>query len=1024
MPALALGGTVAKTSTPTFSGTSEANDEILLLEGNSIIGSGMATPGGTWTIAASIPLGLGYHTVSAQSVDQAGNLGPASAGVTIEVETPPAGQVTLNDTTMINAHAMSVIGTVHDSGGGTLTEYGSATFGGYQLTNQSRSGFSFVTWDAAWSHMHQAGNTDEYYDGQNVLIVPTNGIIAPGGAGFNPVASAVADTIDLKRTDGAAFSLVSIDVGPTGNAPTFGVFTGTTASGQTIVQTVELVLAQNSTVQPVALTGFNDVTDVKFTESFSGNGDPTSVQFDNIVVGNPTVPQAPTTAPFTASVTLDDASIVAAGQVTLKSSDINVGRNMSYRYYGPAAVNGFAITNLDRTDFALFSFDSNFASVNGDFYDGPDVFIAPFGNTGNPSRIQIQRPDGVAFGITSIALDSIFATGNGSTMSATFTGTTVAGNTVTQTFQLDNAQGLQTFQFNASFGSLKSLQFAGTANLLFNGITLVPTVAPSLAVGSMGAANRGQSIPISNLAAALDPSNVGFSKLELWHSVGPADGSQLVVNGAPQTTGHEIDLSPADVANTVFNVGSGGTDTLWARLLQNDGSLTPWQSFTVTAAPDHTPVVTAPDYAASHGQNIAVASLFSVIDGDGDSITACQFWDSTPDAASGHWVVGGAPQGAGVAIDVTPVQLTTATFQSGSGSDHVWVRANDGTAWGDWTGFFVNAPPDNVPVVHPTSATFSATHGQNIAANSLFSVSDLDNTDTVTAFQFWDSTADPSSGHWVVGGTPQGAGVTIDVTPVQFASATFQSGSGSDHVWVRANDGIAWGPWQDFNINAPDNLPVVHPTSANFSATHNLNVAATSLFTVSDLDGSDTVTAYQFWDSTADQASGHWVVGGQAQGAGVAIDVTPTQFSTATFQSGSGSDHVWVRANDGIAWGAWQDFNVNGAFDQAPVVSGNNTSLTLNTGIAVSGLFGATDAEHDPITQFELWDSTNAASNGHFLLNGAVQPVGQGIFLDSTQFNQTSFVASSTPTTDRLWARAYDGNLWSDWTAANVTSHA
>jgi hypothetical protein len=145
--------------------------------------------------------------------------------------------------------------------------------------------------------------------------------------------------------------------------------------------------------------------------------------------------------------------------------------------------------------------------------------------------------------------------------------------------------------------------------------------------------------------------------------------------------------------------------------------------------------------------------------------------------------------------------------------------------------------------------------------------------------------------------------------------------------------------------------------------------------------------------------------------------VTPAQFTSATFQSGSGSDHIWVRANDGIAWGAWQDFNVNAPLDNAPVVTGSNASLTLNASIVASSLFSVTDAEHDTISQYELWDSTNAASNGHFLLSGGVQPAAQGIFLDSSQFGQTSFVASSTLATDRLWERASDGSLWSDWAA-------
>src|SRR5262249_27914696 len=189
---------------------------------------------------------------------------------------------------------------------------------------------------------HEVQNVSEYYDGQNVLIVPTNGIIAPGGAGFNSVAPATADTIDLRRADGSAFSLTSIDIGPTGDYPTSAVFTGTTASGQTIVQTVELNLPQNSTLQPVALTGFNNVTDVKFTERWGSSGDPTSVEFDNIVVGNATPPPSPPAAsPLTTPMTLNDASMFAAGDLPLLSSDINVFSQSTSFNFGNITANGF-----------------------------------------------------------------------------------------------------------------------------------------------------------------------------------------------------------------------------------------------------------------------------------------------------------------------------------------------------------------------------------------------------------------------------------------------------------------------------------------------------------------------------------------------------------------------------------------------------------------------------------------------------------------------------------------------------------
>ena len=123
----------------------------------------------------------------------------------------------------------------------------------------------------------------------------------------------------------------------------------------------------------------------------------------------------------------------------------------------------------------------------------------------------------------------------------------------------------------------------------------------------------------------------------------------------------------------------------------------PGRSFTSTRRSIDAPVVTASDFTATHNQNIAASSLFAMSDADGDAITSYQFWDSTSDPSSGHFVVGGVAQGTNVAIDVTAAQLASTTFQSGSGSDDLWVRAYDGTHWRTWKEFHVNAPIDQAP---------------------------------------------------------------------------------------------------------------------------------------------------------------------------------------------------------------------------------------------------------------------------------------------------------------------------------------
>jgi hypothetical protein len=83
------------------------------------------------------------------------------------------------------------------------------------------------------------------------------------------------------------------------------------------------------------------------------------------------------------------------------------------------------------------------------------------------------------------------------------------------------------------------------------------------------------------------------------------------------------------------------------------------------ALANHAPVATAPDFTATHSQNIAASSLFSVTDADNDSITKYRFWDSTADPASGHFVIGGVAQGTNQAIDVTAAQLAARRFRAG-----------------------------------------------------------------------------------------------------------------------------------------------------------------------------------------------------------------------------------------------------------------------------------------------------------------------------------------------------------------------
>src|SRR5260370_37785784 len=124
-------------------------------------------------------------------------------------------------------------------------------------------------------------------------------------------------------------------------------------------------------------------------------------------------------------------------------------------------------------------------------------------------------------------------------------------------------------------------------------------------------------------------------------------------------------------------------------------------------------------------------------------MTRCPPRAATVAPARRFWSVNGVVQGVNEAIDVTAAQLANTTFQSGSGSDDLYVRASDGLLWSDWKEFHVNAPLDHAPVA--SAFDFTAIHNQTVSASSLFSVTDADN-DCITNYQFWDSTTNASSG--------------------------------------------------------------------------------------------------------------------------------------------------------------------------------------------------------------------------------------------------------------------------------------
>ncbi|WP_375783092.1 AIDA repeat-containing protein [Bradyrhizobium sp. Pha-3] len=461
-------------------------------------------------------------------------------------------------------------------------------------------------------------------------------------------------------------------------------------------------------------------------------------------------------------------------------------------------------------------------------------------------------------------------------------------------------------------GSLWSAWAAFTAT---PGIDTAPVVtAPNVT------ATHGQfSALASSLFSVTDAENDPIAQYAFWDTQG---NGHWVVNGVVQATNAEIDVSAANLSQVsyVFGPGNSTSDTLYVRA--NDGSKwSTWTAFTATPGIDTAPVVTAPNVTANHGQFSALASsLFSVTDAEHDTITQYAFWDTQ---GNGHWVVNGVAQAANTEIDVAAANLSQVSYVFGPGgstSDTLYVRANDGSKWSTWAAFTATPGPDTAPVV--TASNVSGIHDHSVAATTLFSTSDAES-DPITQYAFWDT---GGNGHWVVNGVAQAANAEIDVAAANLSQVSYVFGPGgspSDTLYVRANDGSEWSTWTAFTATATNQAPTV--SVANVATVSGQTFAAANLVTATDADG-DAITKYALWDSNT---NGHWSVNGATQAANTEIDITAAQLSQTTYQAGSGTDQLWIRAYDGIAWGTWQPFNVTGeSSGSANIAAGGTLELT------------------------------------------------------------------------------------------------
>ena len=333
-----------------------------------------------------------------------------------------------------------------------------------------------------------------------------------------------------------------------------------------------------------------------------------------------------------------------------------------------------------------------------------------------------------------------------------------------------------------------------------------------------------------------------------------ANSSYLWFNGATIAQGGSVDVAASQLASLwVHGAAANGTDTLHMQVY--DGYM--WSAVqdvsVVTHGPNHVPTIAAGTTSLGFSDTVALSSIFSATDADGDAITQYKVSDATVGGA--HLLLNGVQQAEGTIFTIDAANLSqwqVATSAVSHDVNQFQVAASDGIGWSSAASINVISG-DNAPVE-------TVANGLQLApsqwldfntSNLPLSVTDADG-DAIVSYRFTDVGNGSSSAYLWFNGTTLAQGASVDVPAAQLSSFWIRGGAtaGIDTLRVQVNDGFAWSAPQDIsvitsasavNANAGAHIVTGQTTGGNDALT---GTAASDTFVFAPNFGNDTVNNY------------------------------------------------------------------------------------------------------------------------------------------------------------------------------------
>ncbi|WP_199835319.1 M10 family metallopeptidase C-terminal domain-containing protein, partial [Azospirillum brasilense] len=259
--------------------------------------------------------------------------------------------------------------------------------------------------------------------------------------------------------------------------------------------------------------------------------------------------------------------------------------------------------------------------------------------------------------------------------------------------------------------SLANIQYLLFADQTIAVSSLKANTAPTV-TASTTSLKVGQTVAVSTLFSATDPDGDTITRYSIQD---PAGGGTLNLNGATNLSGSAgyVWVSASDLAKLTYTAAGSERFQIWA----SDGLQ--WTTTAATVAVTNgAPTVTASTTSLKVGQTVAVSTLFSAADPDGDTITRYSIQNP---AGGGTLNLNGATNLSGSAgyVWVSASDLAKLTYTA-AGSERFQIWASDGLQW--TTTPATVAVTNGAPTV--TASTTSLKVGQTVAVSTLFSAAD------------------------------------------------------------------------------------------------------------------------------------------------------------------------------------------------------------------------------------------------------------------------------------------------------------